>query len=201
MPARSVLHVNLRIGHDLFQHADVLGEPSPTAGRQAIHGLWSWSCRALPDVYQTRLTQNVQVPAEISVGERAHCFQIVEKQPLGIGRQRGQNAQARLFVHNTVEAGDSDRVRPRKKGSGVSGGKPPRVGLEPTTPESQVVDAQGLTNSTSIDGTKYDTKSNAETNTSTALDLIIDAWPTLPEAIRAGIAAMVKAATDRESAE
>ena len=60
-------------------------------------------------------------------------------------------------------------------------------------------------NSVSLETTDtYERQPNKRTKNDTKddyLTAIIEAWPTLPEAIRAGIAAMVKAATDRESAE
>ena len=42
--------------------------------------------------------------------------------------------------------------------------------------------------------TKYETKSAAEVAVTPGLAAVIEAWPSLPEAVRAGIVAMVKAA-------
>ena len=62
------------------------------------------------------------------------------------------------------------------------------MGIEPTThsPENSTNPAPGSAESGALNRTKP--------NIDPALAAIIDAWPTLPEAIRAGILAMIRAA-------
>ncbi|HKA55972.1 MAG TPA: hypothetical protein VKJ47_20160 [Candidatus Binatia bacterium] len=62
------------------------------------------------------------------------------------------------------------------------------MGIEPTanSPENSTNPAQGVAKSGALTPTKP--------NIDPALAALIDAWPTLPEAIRAGILAMVRAA-------
>ena len=69
----------------------------------------------------------------------------------------------------------------------------PRVGLEPTGLAPQRTDGTRVTEPAPSPETKYGTKTDAETAPDDPdLRSVVDAWPNLPEAIRAGIVAMVQ---------
>jgi hypothetical protein len=75
-------------------------------------------------------------------------------------------------------------------------GETPRVGLEPTAPDSQATAEQELTEPGPSAETKYDTKKSRETaHDDPDLRAVVDAWPALPDAVRAGIVAMVRASS------
>ena len=60
--------------------------------------------------------------------------------------------------------------------------------------------AKGVTEPPVPASTEYDTKNPAETTFEDAdLRAVVDAWPTLPDAVRAGIVAMVRAAVEADS--
>ena len=68
----------------------------------------------------------------------------------------------------------------------------PRVGLEPTTHDSQVLVAQGLTNAITSGWTKYGTKRSAESRFDLGLDDVAAAWPDLPEHVRQTILTLIE---------
>ena len=68
----------------------------------------------------------------------------------------------------------------------VLGLEPSTYGLKGRCEDSQVLDSQALSEHTPGKRTKKRTKD-------IELTAIIEAWPTLPEAVQAGIAAMVRA--------
>ena len=74
----------------------------------------------------------------------------------------------------------------------------PRVGLEPTTDDSQQFAEQALTTSGDGARTKYVTECAADTLVDADLAAIIEAWPTLPEAIKVGVIAMVNVSSARK---
>ena len=67
------------------------------------------------------------------------------------------------------------------------------LGIEPSSPNFQTANAPTLTIPTVTEKTKYGTKSTGETAFSPELQAVVNAWPELPEALKAGIMAMVKA--------
>jgi hypothetical protein len=69
------------------------------------------------------------------------------------------------------------------------------LGIEPSAPNLQPANPPILTDTPESEKTKYGTKCSGETAISPELQAVIDAWATLPDAVRAGIVAMVKAST------
>ena len=67
----------------------------------------------------------------------------------------------------------------------------PPVGLEPTDPNPQSIPIKQVT---AIPETALANTLARESQIDPDLARLIDAWPTLPEAIRAGIIAMIQAA-------
>ena len=61
--------------------------------------------------------------------------------------------------------------------------------------DTQPTQPQALSDGDSTEYTKNDTKQNEITPSDAELSAVIEAWPTLPAAIRTGILAMVEATT------
>ena len=62
------------------------------------------------------------------------------------------------------------------------------------------MEPQPLTEPTNSDRTKYRTKCARETTADADLAAVIDAWPTLPGAVKAGVLAMVTHASNDDTA-
>src|SRR5438046_889546 len=58
---------------------------------------------ALPDLDEAGFAENLQVPAQVAVGQGAQILQIVEDQARRMRRQRGDDAQARFLMNHAVE--------------------------------------------------------------------------------------------------
>ncbi|GEM_PF-3006299 len=82
-----------------------------------------------------------------------------------------------------------------RKKVGVTDLRTGPLGIEPSDDDSQRLTEQALTQPPYPDGTKYGTKTFPEPLADADLGAIVSAWPELPEAIRAGMVAMVRAAS------
>src|ERR1051326_3577355 len=85
----------------LFQ---VLEESLAPLGRETAKRLRSIVLVALPDLDEPGLGKDLQVTAEIAVGERTNFFQIVEAKPLRFGEQRRHDAESRFLMKGAIES-------------------------------------------------------------------------------------------------
>src|ERR1043166_4702645 len=63
-----------RIGHDVFEHGDVLDKAASPVGGELDKRLRPVVLDALPDLYDAGLLQELEMPAQITVGERAELL-------------------------------------------------------------------------------------------------------------------------------
>ena len=77
----------------------------------------------------------------------------------------------------------------------MTGLKTGLLGLEPSDPASQTPINKALSEPPTPDSTKYDTKCARQTAFDPDLTAVVDAWSGLPDAVKAGMVAMVRAAT------
>src|SRR5262249_48033349 len=87
-----------------LEHSEVVDEALPPAPRHAARGQGPLAVERLGDLDQASLFQDLQMAAEIPVGERAELLQVREGETFGMRHQRGENAEARLLVDDAVEA-------------------------------------------------------------------------------------------------
>lgn len=92
------------VGDDSFEFADVLQQSLTPQIGEAAQRLRTLVLNPLPDFHQPGLLQRLQMPAQISVGQRAEILQVAKEQTAGMRRQRRQNPEPGLFVDRTIEA-------------------------------------------------------------------------------------------------
>src|SRR5262249_48517580 len=91
------------VAHDLLQHAQIAEIAPTTLGGDPADGLRPVVIVTLLDLDQPGVLEHLQMPAEVAVGQPAQLLQVAEHQALGMADQRGEHAQARLLVNDTVE--------------------------------------------------------------------------------------------------
>ena len=96
---------------DGFEDIDVLEEPAPSFVGDAAEGLRPFLVVAFPDLDQAGLVQDLEVPAQVAVGQVAEFFQVREDNATGLGDQRGHDAEPCFFVEDALEAIVSDTGR------------------------------------------------------------------------------------------
>src|SRR5262249_50336347 len=57
----------------------------------------------LPDLHQSRVAQDLQMPAQVAVGQGAEFLEIVKHQPAGMRGKRRDDAKPGLFVDETIQ--------------------------------------------------------------------------------------------------
>src|SRR5713101_6907622 len=102
-PHRFVLAGRGRVTHNLLQHLDVFEIAAAPEGRDPAHRLWPVVVETLRDLHHPRFLQNLQMPAQVAVAQRAQLLQVVETQPLGMRDQRSENAEARPLVDQSIQ--------------------------------------------------------------------------------------------------
>jgi len=75
---------------------------------------------------------------------------------------------------------------------------PRPLGPQPSAGNPQHLGGQALTETPDPGSTKYATKTAPDTLADPALGAVVKAWPTLPEPVKAGILAMIEAASKSE---
>src|SRR5581483_1179045 len=90
--------------YHLLQGGEVLEVAFAAVGSDSAHGLRPVPVMPFQDLNQLCLLQSAQVPAEITVGKRAHLLQIVERQRIGVSDERGQYAQASALMDDAIES-------------------------------------------------------------------------------------------------
>jgi hypothetical protein len=93
-----------RIGHEALEHADVFEEPLAARLGQLHQRLRAIISRALPGLDEPAVLQLRQLPAEVSVGQRAQRFQFGEEQAFGMGGERREDAEPGAIVDLALEA-------------------------------------------------------------------------------------------------
>ena len=58
---------------------------------------------ALPDFDQPRLAKNIEMPAEVSVRQRAQTFQFRKEQAFGTRHQRGHDPEPGFLVKDALQ--------------------------------------------------------------------------------------------------
>src|SRR4051794_21990505 len=91
------------VGDDLLEFGDVLEKSLAPALGQPAQRLRPIALVALPYLDKTRLLQQLNLPAEIAVRQRAQRLEIVEHESLRMRGQRRENAQARALVDHALE--------------------------------------------------------------------------------------------------
>src|SRR5262245_18034881 len=69
----------------------------------AAHRLRSFMVVSLRDGDKACLFQHLQMPAQVAVGKAAQLLEVAEYEPLRVRHERGQDAQARFLVDDTIE--------------------------------------------------------------------------------------------------
>ena len=91
------------VGHDVFQHGDIFDESLATQLGQDAQGLRAVVLEALPNLDDARLAEDLQVPAQVAVGQGAEVLQIVEDQAARMRRQTRDDREPGFLVDDAVE--------------------------------------------------------------------------------------------------
>jgi len=92
------------VGDDVFEFFDVFGEAFAAGGGEFAPGLGAVVLEAFFDFDDVGFLKDGDVAAEVSVGEGAEVFEVVEGKAVGMRGERGDDAEARLFVDDAVDA-------------------------------------------------------------------------------------------------
>ena len=89
---------------DGFEDVDVFEEPAPAVVGEPAEGLGAVVVESLPDLDEAGLVQDLEVPAEVAVGEVAEFLQVGEDDAARVGDQRRHDPQPGLLVEDALEA-------------------------------------------------------------------------------------------------
>src|SRR5258708_937739 len=81
------------IPHQPLQHREILQEPAPARFGQATTRVRAVALITFGDLDKPGFLQHLKVTAEITVGETAQLPEITERQSLGVGHERREQAK------------------------------------------------------------------------------------------------------------
>ena len=87
-------------------------EPARALRAQAAECLRSLAFEAFPDFDQARVPEDIEMTAQIAVGEAAQCLQIGEQPSFALSQERGHDPEPRALVHRAIRV-------PRRRNGGV----------------------------------------------------------------------------------
>ena len=73
------------------------------SGAQAAECLRSLAFEAFPDFNQACVPEDIEMTAQIAVGEAAQCLQIGEQPSFALSQERGRHPEPRALVHRAIE--------------------------------------------------------------------------------------------------